>query len=255
MDASSSLAILLGLAGLAWGVVADRISARWPDHLPDDEADDAPGEAPTPASAGPAASVSEPAVPGSPPPVRGQPVAPEPPRGIGWRTAVVALVGAGSLAGVGLRFDEPHEIVLFGAWAVVLVLLLATDLDQRLLPDALTLPLIPAAAVVGLAGLNPLVSDGMLLSAIAAVAFPLGLYLLSIPFGPGAIGMGDLKLLVSVGLTLGLLRTFSGIAVGALLSGVVVMVLLVVRVIDRRSYIPYGPFLILGTLWAALVTP
>jgi leader peptidase (prepilin peptidase)/N-methyltransferase len=86
------------------------------------------------------------------------------------------------------------------------------------------------------------------------VAFPLGLFLLSIPFGAGAIGMGDLKLLVSVGLMVGILRTFAGIASGAMLSGVVVLVLLALRRIGRRSYIPYGPFLILGTIWAALIS-
>jgi len=90
---------------------------------------------------------------------------------------------------------------------------------------------------------------------VAAVGFPAILLLLSIPFGPGAIGVGDLKLMVSVGLTLGLLRTFTGVALGAAFSGVVVIILLALRVIGRRSYIPYGPFLIVGSLWAALVTP
>jgi hypothetical protein len=54
---------------------------------------------------------------------------------------------------------------------------------------------------------------------------------------------------------IGLLRAFTGLALGALLSGVVVAVLLGLRLIGRRSYIPYGPFLIVGTLWATLVTP
>jgi leader peptidase (prepilin peptidase)/N-methyltransferase len=203
----------LGLTGLIWGVLADRISARWPQH---EEAG--------------------------------------PPRAPDWRTIAVALVGGGSLIAVGQRFTEPLHLVLFGLWAVVLVLLLATDLDQRLLPDVLTLPLIPVAAVAGLAGWNPLVADGMVWPAIAAIALPAALYLLSIPFGPGAIGLGDLKLLVSVGLIAGPVRTFNGLLVGALFSGLVILVLLAARRITRRSYIPYGPFLIVGTLWAVLAT-
>jgi leader peptidase (prepilin peptidase)/N-methyltransferase len=202
----------LGLAGLAWGIVADRIAARWPEHED---------------------GVQH--------------------RAVDWRTIVVALVGAGSLAAVGLRFGEPIHQVLFAAWAAVLVLLLATDLDQRLLPDVLTLPLVPIAVLLGLTGWNPLVADGLLWPAVAAVGFPLGLFLLSIPFGPGAIGMGDLKLLVSVGLIAGPLRTFQAVLLGAVLSGVVILVLMALRRITRRSYIPYGPFLIAGTLWAVLV--
>jgi leader peptidase (prepilin peptidase)/N-methyltransferase len=176
------------------------------------------------------------------------------PRGLDWRTIVVALTGAASLAAVAVRFAEPLHIVLFGGWAIVLVLLLATDLDQRLLPDVLTLPLIPIAAVVGLAGWNPLVADGMTGPAIAAVVFPAALFALSIPFGAGAIGIGDLKFLVSVGLIAGPIRTLSGLLFGAILSGVVVLALLATRRIGRRSYIPYGPFLILGILWVVLVT-
>jgi len=212
------LVVILALGGACWGFAADRIAARWPEH--EDEA--------------------------------GLPSV-DPPRRLDWRTAVVTLTAGAALGGVALRFDEPLQLGLFAAWAAVLILLLATDLDQRLLPDVLTLPLIPVALLFGVLGLNPLVADGLVAAAAAAVVFPVGLYLLSIPFGAGAIGMGDLKLLVSVGLTVGLLRTFSGIVLGALLSALVVLVLLGFRVIDRRSYIPYGPFLILGTLWATLV--
>jgi prepilin signal peptidase PulO-like enzyme (type II secretory pathway) len=35
----------------------------------------------------------------------------------------------------------------------------------------------------------------------------------------------------------------------------VVTVLIVMRRISLKSYVPYGPFLILGALWAILVLP
>lgn len=238
------LAIALGLAGLAWGVAADRIAARWPEHLPEGPDGETMEGA---AEDGPAPEGSAQGGPGA--------AARLPQRGVDWRTVVVAVVGGVALFLLPGRFAGP-QLVLFGAWVVTLVLMLATDLDQRLLPDVLTLPLIPAAAVIGLVGLNPFVPDrDLVLAVAAAVVFPAIFLALSIPFGQGAIGMGDLKLLVSVGLILGFWRAFGGVAVGALLSGVVVAVLLVTRRIGRRSYIPYGPFLIVGTLWAALITP
>jgi leader peptidase (prepilin peptidase)/N-methyltransferase len=81
------------------------------------------------------------------------------------------------------------------------------------------------------------------------------MYLLSIPFGSGAFGQGDVKLLVSVGLLAGPFRMFSGVVYGALLAGVVILVLLVLRRITLKSYIPFGPFLIFGAVWAILVIP
>ena len=203
------LIVGLAVAGAIWGIVADRISTRWPEH-----------------EAGVTA------------------------RPIDWRTVVVAVVGAASLGALPLRFEDAGAGVVFGAVIVALVLLLATDLDQRLLPDVVTLPLIPLAAAVGVLGVNPFVAGELPGAVVAAIVFPLGLFVLSIPFGSGAIGMGDLKLMVGVGLLLGLYRTLIGLMAGAILSGVVVVVLLVTRRVTLRTFIPFGPFLILGAIWA-----
>ena len=176
-------------------------------------------------------------------------------RHLDWRTLVVAVVGGVSLAALSGRFAAPMPLAIFVIYILGLVLLLATDLDQRLLPDLITLPLIPFAALVTLAGINPLVPITELLPAIAAaIVLPAGLYLLSIPYGAGAIGMGDLKLMISVGLLAGFMRAFLGLLTGALLSGIVVAVLLVFRRVTLRTYIPFGPFLIVGALLGILRT-
>ena len=161
------------------------------------------------------------------------------------------LVGVLVLGALTLRFPEPVPALIFGAYSVALVLLLATDLDQRLLPNELTLPAIPIALVLDIAGLNPLVSlDQLPLAIVFAIVVPGILFLVSIPFGAGAIGQGDLKLLVSVGLLAGAYRLFVGVIYGALLAGVVIVVLLVARRITLKTFIPFGPFLIIGALWA-----
>ena len=98
-------------------------------------------------------------------------------------------------------------------------------------------------------GLNPLVGSQVLLAIVAAIAIPAVLYLPSLPFGAGAFGLGDVKLLAGIGLVLGLTRAMTGIVSGLLLAGVVLALLLVTRRIGRRSYVPFGPFLILGALW------
>jgi leader peptidase (prepilin peptidase)/N-methyltransferase len=43
------------------------------------------------------------------------------------------------------------------------------------------------------------------------------------------------------------------VLVGLVVSGVVLLVLLATRRVGRRTYVPFGPFLILGALWAVLV--
>ena len=162
-------------------------------------------------------------------------------------------LGAGAMAALPGRFSDTGVLALFGAYFLVLVLLLATDLDQRLLPDVITLPLIPVSLAVAVLGWDPLVRDQLAGAFAVAIVVPLVLFALSIPFGAGAIGVGDLKLLVSVGLLSGLSRTVIGVAVGVLLAGAVIVLLLAARRVTMKSFIPFGPFLIAGAFWAVLV--
>jgi leader peptidase (prepilin peptidase)/N-methyltransferase len=212
-------AVLVGLAlvlGAVWGLVSDRLAARWPAHED--------------------GSI----------------------RAIDWRTPVVIVAGAASFAGTVLRFDaDPTSLVVVGAYVIALVVLFATDLDQRLLPDVLTLPMVGFAVLVYPVGASPFLvsNEDFLWAAGAALAVPLGLFLLAIPFGQGAIGQGDLKLLVSVSLLAGAGNLVYALIAGALAAGITVGVLLFIRRISLKSFVPYGPFLIAGTLWAILALP
>ncbi len=155
-----------------------------------------------------------------------------------------------------IRFGgDPVAFAVFGAWFVTLVVGLATDLDQRLLPDLLTLPVIPVALVYALTGSNPFVGSDIVPAVLAAVVIPAALYLPSIPFGAGAFGMGDVKLLAGVGLLAGGERALGSVVFALVLSGVVLITLLATRRIGRRTYVPFGPFFIIGALWAVLIRP
>ena len=208
------LSLILGVAGAALGLASDRFSTRWPEH----DEEHPPG------------------------------------RRVDWRTVLCGVVGAIALALLPVRFaGDPLALAIFGAWFVTLIVGLATDLDQRLLPDEMTLPVIPVALLYAASGLNPLVGGALGLAVLAAVLIPAVLYLPSIPFGAGAFGTGDVKLLVGTGLLLGGDRALSGTIFGLILSGVVLLALLLTRRIGRKSYVPFGPFLIIGALWAVLI--
>jgi len=176
-------------------------------------------------------------------------------RAIGWRTLATAAIGAFAFWILADRFGTAELVVqvLFGLWFATLVVGFAIDLDQRILPDELTLPVIPIALLFDLTGRNPLVGADLLPAIAVAVVVPLGIYAASIPFGAGAFGMGDVKLLAGVGLMAGFLRAFTGLLSGLVAGGVVLAVLLATRRIGRRTFIPFGPFLIFGALWGIFV--
>ena len=208
------LAVLLAVAGGVLGYLADRLATRWPEH----DEEHPPG------------------------------------RGRDWRTVVCIVTGIVAFGLLPGRFPgDPVAIAVFGVWFVTLVVGLATDLDQRVLPNELTLPVIPAALVYALTGANPLVGGELVPAIAAAVLIPAVLYLPSIPFGAGAFGLGDVKFLAGMGLLVGGERAVGGTLVGLFVAGAVLAVLLAARRIGRRTYVPFGPFLILGALWAVLI--
>lgn len=208
------LSWLLAAGGFGLGLGADRLAVRWPEH----DEEHPPG------------------------------------RRVDWRTGLTALVGAVAFGLLPVRYAaDPLAALVLGAWFVTLVVGLATDLDQRMLPDVLTLPVIPVALVYALSGSNPLVGSEFVPAFIAAVAIPAVLFLPSIPFGAGAFGIGDVKLLAGIGLMVGGERALGSVILALLLSGVALIALLAARRIDRRTYVPFGPFFIIGALWAVLI--
>ncbi|MEO5705039.1 MAG: A24 family peptidase [Candidatus Limnocylindrales bacterium] len=215
-DGDWPLLVIAAALGLGWGFASDRIGARWPAHED--------GYV----------------------------------RKVDWRTVLVALLGGFAFTVTLARFGgSPAHLLFIGTYVAALILLFATDLDQKLLPDVITLPLILLALAAFATGSGPYVHsmEDLAWAAGTAVAVVVGLYLLAIPFGAGAIGEGDLKLLVSVGLLAGALKLFYGLVIGALLAGVVVAILVFIRRLSMKSFVPYGPFLIAGALWTILVLP
>jgi leader peptidase (prepilin peptidase)/N-methyltransferase len=175
-------------------------------------------------------------------------------RKVDWRTIFVALFAAVALAAVPQRFGDPAQRLLFGVVFSACVVLMATDLDQKLMPDVVNLPLILLGVVALVWGGDSLVSRAPAwMAVLGAVAIPGLLFAASIPFGDGAFGEGDVKFLAAVGLLIGLTRLVLAVFVGVMLSGVVIVTLLATRRITLKSYIPFGPFLIIGAVWAALL--
>lgn len=179
----------------------------------------------------------------------------EPVRLRGWRTPVVSL-GAAVLAGLAVAAGGPVAAhLLLAALTVVLV---ATDLSTRRLPNVVVGP-----GVLGLAGLLALTEEWSALgragiAAAALFAVFLGLAVIS----PAGMGMGDVKLAALLGLALGFAGwdvVLLGMLAGFALHAVVSLVLLATRRVGRTTQLPFGPALLVGAVlalgWFAPVLP
>ena len=134
--------------------------------------------------------------------------------------------------------------------------MLATDLDQRLLPDELTLPLIVFAAGVLLINASPALADkslGLASGIGAGIGAPV-LLLVSDRVLGGQLGLGDVKLSISLGLMFGVSALFYGLLIAGVGFSVVLVGLIVARRLSLKSVVPFGPVLVLAGFVAALLT-
>ena len=162
---------------------------------------------------------------------------------ISVRYPLVELGTALLFGAAGLRFGFNLELILALVLVPVLVVLAGTDLEHRLLPNVIVGP----AALAGLGlfvAVNPAAWWVPLGGALAVGG---GLFALALAY-PGGMGMGDVKMGAMLGAFLGFyaaLAVFIGAAIGALVSGV----LMLSGRIGRRSAIPFGVFMAFGGLF------
>jgi leader peptidase (prepilin peptidase)/N-methyltransferase len=161
-----------------------------------------------------------------------------PPRDLAIELAT-ALLLVGCVLAFGLSLRAAAAAVACGAFVVVT----ATDLERRVVPNRVVLPAAAAVLVLRTAG-QP--SPEWALGALGAAGF----FLLAALAYPGGMGMGDVKLALLVGALLGR-ATPLGIVLGLLFALVPSAVLLVRHGLRaRRLAIPLAPFLAAGAVVA-----
>jgi leader peptidase (prepilin peptidase) / N-methyltransferase len=169
---------------------------------------------------------------------------------------LVAVIWALIAVVHGLAWELP-ALLLMG-WALVVVTLI--DLPHRIIPNALTYPLAPI--LLGLLTLAALMDGAwgdLRRAVIVGLALPVGMFVLSEIFrfarGQAGMGMGDVKLAVSLGLVLGYLggwETVVALYATIIAAVLVAVVLMLAGKAKLASRIPFGPYLALGTLIAIL---
>lgn len=162
------------------------------------------------------------------------------------------LVEAGTAVAfvlVALRIGFDWALPAYLYLAAVGVALALIDLDTHRLPNAIVLPsYLVGAVLLTLASAGTGSWDALLRAAVGAVGLFLVYFLAALAY-PSGMGFGDVKLAGVLGMYLAWLG-WGTFAVGAfaafLLGGVFGIALILVRHGDRKTGIPFGPWMILG---------
>lgn len=171
------------------------------------------------------------------------------------RYPLVEIATAALFVVAALRFGPSWELPAFLYLAAITVALAMIDIDVHRLPNAIVLPsyLVAGVLLVGAALLqrDPGTAVRLVLAGLALYAF----YFLLALIYPAGMGFGDVKLAGVLGLYLGYLgwgEVVLGGFLGFLVGGLGGVVLIVLRRGGRKSKIPFGPYMLLGT-WIAIL--
>ena len=161
--------------------------------------------------------------------------------GISIRYPAVELATALLVAGCFWRFGLSGRAAVAALFCAALVAVAATDLEHLIIPNRIVLPA-AAAVLAAQTALQPSPEW-----AIAAVGASLGLFVLAIVY-PAGMGMGDVKLVLMLGAALGK-TVLVAIMLGAF-SGALFGIAIMARGGSRKTKIPFGVFLALGSIVA-----
>ncbi len=168
---------------------------------------------------------------------------------IALRNILVELTAPAMFFAIALQpaFVEPYKLILGWFHASVLLLVTATDFEHRMIPERATLPAIALAVVTcWLWFWHEYWYVAFIGGAIGYGFFWLAVVVGNKFIGRGAMSRGDVTLAAYVGLITGFPGIITALVVAILAGGIISFALLLVRVVNLRSGIPYGPFIALG---------
>jgi leader peptidase (prepilin peptidase)/N-methyltransferase len=155
------------------------------------------------------------------------------------------------------RFGVSVAFFAFAFLAILLIAVFFIDMKHKIIPDELVLAgLVVGAAVFAYNIFRPgnmIYGDSLWYTPLIGLLAGAGFLLLVALIGfviyktDEAMGMGDVKLLAPIGLLLGWKLCLTALFLSILAAGIISIMLIILRVKNRRDTIPFGPFIVLGT--------
>jgi prepilin signal peptidase PulO-like enzyme (type II secretory pathway) len=171
-----------------------------------------------------------------------------------WQRYGPPILGAVVLAIFALLISPFPLLVVRSVFALVLVQVIFFDFEHRLILDRV---MFPSMALALLVSLSALVGGlglwfqpwwmGIVMGLVAGVLFLIVALVGSLIFKAEAMGFGDVKLALFIGLLLGWPYTFTALFYGAFFA-VLGVIVFAVRNRSLRGTIAYGPYMAAGGL-------
>lgn len=175
---------------------------------------------------------------------------------ISSRYPAVELLTAAVYVMLFSKFGFTAAFAAFAYLMTILTAVLFIDYDHRIIPDELVITGLAGGAVLFAFNIfkpgQLLYGDGKWWTPLLGFIAGSGTLLLVAIVGSliyktdDAMGMGDVKLLAPIGVFLGWKLGLAALFLSVLMSGVVSLLLILLRLKGRKDTIPFGPFIVAG---------
>ena len=145
-----------------------------------------------------------------------------------------------------LRFGFTIILAKAIVMSAILIIISFIDLRHRIIPNFMVV----IALVIGI--IFSFIAKTSLIDTILGMICGGGiLFLLALI--PNAMGGGDIKLMFAIGALLGPNRTLWALLLAFIISSIISIVLILLKIKGTKDYIPFGPFLSLGSFISLLI--
>lgn len=171
---------------------------------------------------------------------------------ISARYPIIEFITGLLVATLAWHFGPSWQFVFASILTFVLVALTGIDLDEMLLPDQMTLPLLWLGLIINLNHTFASPTDAVIGAAAGYLSLWSIFWLFKILTGKEGMGYGDFKLLAVFGAWLGWQMLPLVILLSSLVGAVVGIAMIVSKRLKQGNPIPFGPY-IAAAGWIALL--
>jgi leader peptidase (prepilin peptidase)/N-methyltransferase len=165
-----------------------------------------------------------------------------------WRYPAVELLTAFCLVSVFLKYGWSNQTIAYGVLVLFLIPISFIDIDNGLILNRLTIPgfILGMVLMIGLQiEIWYMVIAGALFGGFLILAIS---FLGKLLFRKESMGMGDLKLLVMIGVYVGFPKTALCLFYGVFIAALFIFYGIIFKKVRIGDTIPFGPFIAIGTL-------
>ncbi|MBN1621944.1 MAG: prepilin peptidase, partial [Endomicrobiales bacterium] len=169
---------------------------------------------------------------------------------ISWQYPIIELLTAILFTNLAFKYyNNPAFLIIYILFTLILIIVSGIDFFHQIIPDTFNFILIIGGLLFSFinfqlgADLKIRLINSILGGLVSASCLFIVGYIGTRIFNKDAMGGGDIKLIAGIGTFFGISKTLLVIFIGSLLGSIIGISLITLNKLDKREYIPFGPFL------------